>query len=197
MDFTPFPKIARLMRNIVVTEKIDGTNGCIGIDADGTVLAGSRSGWITPEKDNFGFAAWVRDHADELRQLGPGRHFGEWWGAGIGRRYGLKDKRFSMFNTYRWCLHGDEPKQYPTEDPAVFKSQTRLPACVGLVPILSEGPFDMDLVTLHLGELAHWGSRAAPGFMDPEGIVVFHSASGSLFKRTIKNDDIAKGKATP
>ena len=26
MEFTPFPKMPRLMRDIVVTEKIDGTN---------------------------------------------------------------------------------------------------------------------------------------------------------------------------
>jgi len=31
MEFTEFPKIARLSREVIVTEKIDGTNGCIYI----------------------------------------------------------------------------------------------------------------------------------------------------------------------
>jgi hypothetical protein len=73
----------------------------------------SRSRWITPDDDNFGFAAWVEANRDELLTLGPGRHFGEWWGSGIQRGYGLPkgEKRFSLFNVSRWgesrpaCCH--------------------------------------------------------------------------------------------
>src|SRR5687767_1693749 len=83
--FTPFPSISRLSRDIVVTEKLDGTNAQIHITQDGRVLAGSRNRWITPEADNFGFARWVAAHEDELRALGPGSHYGEWWGQGIQR----------------------------------------------------------------------------------------------------------------
>ena len=68
--FPAFPKIPRLRRAIVVTEKIDGTNALVSIDEAGVVRAGSRSRWITPEADNFGFAAWVAKHAEELRALG-------------------------------------------------------------------------------------------------------------------------------
>jgi hypothetical protein len=39
------------------------------------------------------------------------------------------------------------------------------------------------------------GSVAAPGFMDPEGICIYHEASGQLFKATLKNDDKPKGAA--
>jgi hypothetical protein len=89
IEFVEFPKIARLSREIVVTEKIDGTNGVIYVGEDGEVLAGSRSQWIATRAkggaDNFGFASWAEANADELRTLGPGRHYGEWWGSGSGQ----------------------------------------------------------------------------------------------------------------
>ena len=90
-EFVPFQKIARLNRGMTVTEKIDGSNAAIGIAEDGEVYAQSRKQLIFPGKstDNFGFAGWVAEHADELREgLGEGLHFGEWWGAGIQRRNG-------------------------------------------------------------------------------------------------------------
>ena len=102
MEFRKFNKIARLSREIVVTEKIDGTNGLIAIGEDGEFQVGSRNQWITPEKDNAGFARWAYDHKGELMTLGVGFHYGEWWGQGIQRGYGLKEKRFSLFNTSRW-----------------------------------------------------------------------------------------------
>ena len=182
LDFEPFPKIGRLVRGIVVTEKIDGTNAQIAISDDlVTVRAGSRTRWIAPGKstDNHGFAAWVEANADQLRQLGPGRHFGEWWGSGINRGYGLTggEKRFSLFNTGRWSNPADRP------------------SCCGVVPVLYAGPFDERAITTALDNLAQVGSVAAPGFMDPEGVVVFHTATNTLFKRTIKGDDAPKGLA--
>ncbi len=127
--FTPFPKIARLNREIVVSEKIDGTNACVQVLEDGTVLAQSRTRFITPENDNYGFARWVRENEDELRAgLGFGTHFGEWWGRGIQRGYGVDDKRFSLFNTQRW-----------TDD-------ALRPACCGVVPVLYAGLFDEKVI---------------------------------------------------
>lgn len=70
-EFTEFPKIARYSRECLVTEKIDGTNGCIFIGEDGEFLIGSRSQWITPERDNHGFARWAMENKDELMKLGP------------------------------------------------------------------------------------------------------------------------------
>lgn len=32
MDFKAFPKISRLRREIIITEKIDGTNGIVAIE---------------------------------------------------------------------------------------------------------------------------------------------------------------------
>src|SRR5258706_10163296 len=103
LPFESFDKIARYSRDCTITEKIDGTNGCIYVSEDGLeIMAGSRSRWITPKEDNFNFARWVEENREELLKLGPGRHFGEWWGCGIGRRYGIDGKRFSLFNTFRW-----------------------------------------------------------------------------------------------
>lgn len=174
-DFVPFPKISRFSRGAVVTEKIDGTNAQVLISEDGGIIAGSRTRWITPEDDNFGFAAWVRDHAEGLRKLGPGSHFGEWWGAGIQRRYGLTEKRFSLFNTSRWSdERGERPK------------------CCHVVPMLWSGQFDDFDSRKILDELREKGSVAAPGFMRPEGIVIYHLAAGKLFKKTLDRDDEPK-----
>lgn len=174
--FQAFGKIPRLNREVIVTEKIDGTNACVYISDDlETVAAGSRSRWITPEADNFGFARWVSERVDELRKLGPGLHFGEWWGAGIQRRYGLTEKRFSLFNVTRWA-------------------NAERPVCVGVVPELARG-LDIRAATEEaLAILRAEGSRAAPGFMKPEGVVVYHTASGQLFKATLDGDESPKGQ---
>lgn len=118
-EFGSFAKIPRLSRTAIATEKIDGTNAQIWISDDGSeIAAGSRNRWITPEDDNYGFARWVQEHRDQLITLGPGRHYGEWWGSGIQRRYGLAEKRFSLFNVQRWqhnenlppCIGVDLPR---------------------------------------------------------------------------------------
>ena len=190
--FTPFPKMARLQREVIVTEKIDGTNAQIHITDDGKMLFGSRTRWITPGDDNFGFARWATDHKDELMQLGPGRHFGEWWGRGIQRNYGLSYRRFSLFNVSRWCPHGEVPKAIPTADPRNVKLQDMLPACCHLVPILWQGLFYYCWPENILTRLRKEGSHAAPGFDRPEGIVLFHVAGNVGFKMTINNDGVPK-----
>jgi RNA ligase len=179
-EFRAFEKIARLSRDIIITEKIDGTNGVIYIGDDyQTIVAGSRNRWITPGKqDNFGFAAWVEEYKVALIPgLGPGYHYGEWWGAGIGRRYGLAEKRFSLFNVTRW-----------TDDVR--------PSYVGVVPTLYTGPFSEQAIYYALHGLSHEGSKAAPGFMQPEGVVIYHTASKTLFKKTLEGDERPKGASS-
>jgi len=175
MEFKPFDKLSRLKRNILITEKIDGTNGLVAVSECGTWLkVGSRNRWITPEDDNFGFAKWVMENRDELLKLGPGYHYGEWWGAGIQRGYGLTEKRFSLFNASRWGAHNPNT-----------------PACVSVVPVLYEG-LDWSMVDRSLMDLTTSGSRAAPGWAKPEGVVVYHSASRGLFKVTVEHDGVPK-----
>ena len=193
-EFTPFPKMPRLSRECIITEKIDGTNASVYINAYGDIIAGSRTRWITPEDDNFGFAQWVYDNAHALGKLGPGHHFGEWWGSGIQRNYGLKERRFSLFNTARWCLHGETPQAIPSADPRMVKMQEVLPECCGLVPVLYRGEFDTARAGFELDALHDFGSQAAPGFMKPEGIVIYHIAGNIGFKKTIEKDSEPKGK---
>jgi len=174
--FEEFPKIFRLYRDIIVTEKIDGTNAQVCVNDTGTaVRAGSRNRWIVPGEDGFGFASWVKAHETELLALGPGRHFGEWWGAGIQRKYATHEKRLSLFNTSRW---GD--------------ASTR-PACCHVVPVLYQGPFSEEAIRACAERLRVEGSVASPGFMNPEGICVFHVQSNALFKWTPLDGDGHKG----
>jgi hypothetical protein len=42
-EFAEFPKMARLSRECIITEKIDGTNAQICITDDGQMLVGSRT----------------------------------------------------------------------------------------------------------------------------------------------------------
>ncbi len=170
-EFPAFPKIPRLFKSngCVITEKIDGTNALIHVSEEGAVRAGSRNRWITPEADNFGFAQWVHDHTDELLQLGPGNHYGEWWGAGIQRRYGQAAKRFSLFNVDRWQANPPPP-------------------CCGVVPVLYRGPFETSEIRRVAHDLKETGSIAAPGFMDVEGVVIYHHATRGLFKHTFDGD---------
>ncbi len=195
--------MARLTRDCVITEKIDGTNAQIEIVASMEpisiaiaesfdkeislpvyMLAGSRTRYITPTDDNFGFAKWVQVNADALWTLGEGRHYGEWWGQGIQRGYGMTEKRFSLFNTARWADDRDREK-YPTDRPA----------CCSVVPVLYAGLFGPKHDENMLLKLQHEGSMAAPGFMKPEGVVVYHTAAGVYFKKTIEKDHEWKGKS--
>ncbi len=197
-EFQPFGKIARLRRSCLITEKIDGTNACVTIQRidgdeppvdetetarwyDGTgdlfiLRAQSRNRFITPPQDNSGFARWVYDHRAELVLLGEGRHYGEWWGQGIQRRYGLNEKRFSLFNAARW-----------SDD-----TGNERPACCHVVPVLYEGIFTTEAVDLSLEGLRRYGSHAAPGFDRPEGVIVYQVASKTYGKVLLENDDLPK-----
>ena len=99
-------------------------------------------------------------------------------GQGIQRNYSMTRKVFSLFNTSRWS------------DAAIR------PLCCDIVPVLYDGPLEdhgvMNGVKSSLSLLVEKGSIAAPGFMKPEGIIIFHKASNLLFKKTIEKDDEPK-----
>jgi len=178
MDFVPFKKIARLSRDMIITEKIDGTNACIYIGEDGEFLTASRTRWITPEVDNYGFSKWAHDNKEDLMNLGSGYHFGEWWGQGIQRGYELTEKRFSLFNVSKWGDTGEYER----------------PKCCYVVPTLYTGLFDTDSINVTIHHLELYGSEAALGYMRPERVVIFHTANGIMFKKTILNDEKGKGE---
>lgn len=217
IEFKAWPKIARFNKPMVVTEKLDGTNAAIGIRLlsefvyqkqtfvnnhedtepeymDGLlakvwsaklgmhygIYAQSRTRIITPGKgtDNYGFAQWVQDNAGTLvADLGPGLHYGEWWGNGIQRNYGLDHKRFSLFNVAKW-----EDVKFETPN-------------VDHVPVLAKYEFDTTIIRQIMGQLKTDGSRhpLALGHR-AEGVVVYHSAAGVLFKYLLDNPDTPKNK---
>jgi RNA ligase len=205
VEFRPWPKIPRLNREITITEKIDGTNACIivlpynedehydqfyqkrellGLVATGpttvaVVGAQSRTRLIQPGKttDNYGFAQWVQDNAVALVEtLGLGYHYGEWWGQGIQRNYGQTEKHFSLFNHHRWGY--EDLSAVPNLD---------------TVPLLYKGRYHGESVDLVLDLLREIGSVAKPGWMKPEGVVVWHSQSKQYYKVLLKGDDVPKG----
>lgn len=176
-EFQSFPKIPRLFRNVVITEKLDGTNAQIEILEDGTFLTASRNRYVTPDDDNYGFSKWAYENKEDLMTLGVGRHFGEWWGKGIARNYFQPTKKFSLFNTARW-------------------SESR-PKCCEVVPILYNGVFDTWVIEKIKRSLLKNGSIAAPGFMNPEGIIMYHEASKVMFKVLLENDELPKCDIKP
>lgn len=181
--FEPWPKIPRLRNEIItITEKLDGTNAQVLINEDNSIFVGSRNRWITPGKntDNYGFAQWVEENREEILKLGRGRHFGEWFGYGIGPRgYGLPNKRWALFNTYR-------PKE-------------TLPAVVENVTVLYQGPgLELSrIVSEVMADLKVNGSKHVPGYMRPEGIVVYSSLTKTRYKVLCENDDGPKSHPSP
>jgi len=175
-EFKKFNKIPRWNRPVIITEKIDGTNAQIYITESGEIFAGSRNKWLTVEDDNYGFASWVCENRNQLLQLGAGRHFGEWWGKGINRGYSSNHRSFSLFNVGKW-------------------NNGNIPNCVSVVPtlmVLQEAMHLNDAINECMSNLVEHGSYAAPGFMRPEGIVIYHEAAGQLFKHTMERDDVPK-----
>jgi hypothetical protein len=213
-EFQAWPKIPRLNRNCIATEKIDGTNAAVVIEKVGrgwpkhefelaridlegddpselAVFAQARKRLLNTNEaggkgsDNFAFAAWVKENALDLAAvLGEGRHFGEWWGAGIQRAYGLTEgeRHFSLFNSGRW--HDQQ---------ANGCGESVAPDCCSVVPVLAQGTNINAVAEEAIGMLAASGSFAAPGFDNPEGVVVFHTAARRNYKVTIEGDEAAKG----
>jgi hypothetical protein len=193
-DYPKFGSIARRYREITITEKIDGTNGLISINkceddpeklglcmGEFHIRAGSRNRWLTPEDDNFGFARWVHEHRESLvADLGEGMHYGEWWGLGIQRGYGLKEKRFSLFNVKRWYgIKFDTPN-------------------LSTVPVIFDQCANTDVniraALSLLQEHGSFGDFGGPRFMNPEGIVIWDHAARIYQKVTLENDGIPKSQ---
>jgi len=184
-EFRGFSKIARLSREMIITEKIDGTNGVIYIDENNNIFAGSKNRWLDEHNDNHGFYKWFMNNKEELLKLGKGYHYGEFWGKGIQRGYGLEEKRFSLFNVSRWVE--DRQKN-------LSEKQSYCPECCHVVPILYAGTFSEESINKTLIDLQTFGSIASWGFMNPEGIVIYHTAGNVLFKKTIENDEGGKNR---
>lgn len=204
LKFEKFPKIPRINGKCTITEKIDGSNGLIAFNEEGEMLVGSRKRQIYPEihmlgykgSDNFGFAQWAYKYKEELFEfLGKGYHYGEWAGQGIQRGYGLREKRFFLFNTKRFTSEGWIEKQISTDIKSIEKQiLTDDIKSIGLdvVPVLYEGNFHPVIIDYCMKRLETYGSIAISyddafingNFDNPEGIVIW--LNGHYYKHTFE-----------
>lgn len=152
------------------------------------VAAQSRKRLISPQDDNFGFARWVHENAHALVEvLGEGRHFGEWWGSGIQRGYGLKngERYFSLFNVSRWNEKDEDTDMLLPHGKVELETIPQLRT----VPLLATTEtFDTEHVNWILSLLESEGSQAVDHLWDAEGVIVYHTASGQVYK-AFCNDD--------
>ncbi len=203
-EFHAWGKTTRVDSPVVVTEKIDGTNGVIFVDPEThNVWAGSRNRWLvgitesgyqmwqspkmdvaaTPAVDNYGFGQYVCDNHQALAHLlGDGHHYGEWWGQGIARGYAQNVKRFQVFDV----RHSADPGW----DDAAWQA-----ARLGTVPVMYEGPMDHVAIDICSSTLLKRGSVIAPGYMHPEGLVVRFDHNGVRFKKVL--DKVGPPKDRP
>lgn len=175
MEFHSFSKILHIGKAFMtITQKIHGSNAQILIyEKDGAVdlTCGSRSRWIIPEDDNYGFASFVHKHKEEfIDKLGIGRHFGEWAGKGINSGEGLSHKTFFLFNHVKFL---DPP----------------LPPNTSIVPVLYKGKMDMTAIDETMERLKTNGSYICPGYMKPEGIVI--EIDGQRYKKVFEPEEVA------
>lgn len=181
-EFKSFDKILHIGKlYMTITQKIHGSNAQLLIKKvynewqpaecgyqDWALYAGSRTRWLTPDDDNYGFCKWVIENRHELiYKLGEGRHYGEWAGPGINAGEGLKEKTFCLFNFRRWI--GKE-----------------LPSRVTTIPVLYRGTISLDAITDAMERLKTQGSFLVPGYMKPEGIVV--ELDGQLYKNVFDEE---------
>lgn len=178
VEFRGFGKLQRLYdsrHGVVITEKVDGTNGAIHVRDGRVVGVQSRKRLIYPGKDNFGFATWVSENNDLIAEiLGDGLHYGEWYGKGIQRGYGLDERRFALFNTSRWkdLAHPDLPQLHGV--PELYSGSIEES---GLDTAVSEA----------LAVLQDTGSGVNPGYQNYEGIVVHFPDSQTSFKHVVNS----------
>lgn len=167
MEFQAFEKIGSLKKiDMAVTQKIHGTNAAVyiyeytstnGISHEPRIgiRCQSRSRFIFPGDDNYGFASFVEINKQEfIRLLGPGLHFGEWAGPGINSGEGLTQKTFVLFDWWK------------------FPPERQLPPQTTVVPLLYSGPFNLEVLEGLATNLKSYGSKLVPGFMRPEGMVI-------------------------
>lgn len=208
LTFESWPKIPRWSNETVtITEKIDGTNAAViilpyDIDHEPLIQDGyahvwawqndegkfgqsftfatqSRKRFIKPGKDtdNAGFAGWAWERMESLIMLlGYGKHYGEWWGRGIQRGYDRDEKFFSLFNPWRYEDMGIEGELWGLE----------------IVPTLYTGNAGFLTVDVILATLEKEGSKAAPGYMRPEGVIIQSALTRTAYKAFTWDDGLPK-----
>lgn len=220
LAFQPWPKIHRLYRDVLITEKIDGTNACVCVvpldevldrsyertetyrrPSDGTLVGGDES-------SHPGIV--VGDHVvfaqSRKKVISPGAdNYGFAWfvrdnarelaaSLGEGRHFG------------EWYGKGIQSGYGATEKRFALFNVARwaevaalgaLPWGVTTVPLLYEGVFTDTCVQSALSSLTTTGSRAVGarrGFA-AEGVVVYFKQANQSFKVLLEDDAVSKFEA--
>ena len=176
MEFKSFPKIQALHKaKMSITQKLHGTNAQVYIYLDENTGAldlkcGSRTRWISPIDDNYGFAKFVHENKQEfIDKLGEGHHFGEWIGEGINSGEGLIERQFVLFDWWK----------FPQDRP--------LPPRTSVVPVLYNGDLNFDKIYETMNDLKENGSKLVNGFKRVEGIVV--DLDGTRYKKVFDPEE--------
>lgn len=176
VEFEAWPKIPReVLGEVIITEKMDGTNACVIIQDGEIVGVQSRKRMLNIGKtnDNYGLAQYVYDNQEKFLALGEGRHYGEWVGLGIqSNPHEFPEKRFYLFNTLRWGEHNKPPEG------------------IYVVPTLYKGPYSASIIDDVMNKLKL--SSEADGYK-AEGCVVYFPKINSMEKHTF---EYSKGKWT-
>lgn len=221
LDFLAWPSIPRLNRNMIVTEKIDGTNAAIIIEHHGVYSGEDAVHYVERHEDD-----WSTFRVTDSETF-PGQHevfeigaqsrkrlihpgddnfgFAAWvWdnatalldALGEGRHYG----EWWGSGIQRGYSLAKGEKRFSLFNVSRYSGidfQSYGLTNVSTVPLLWEGPFDMGVISGLVEELKRDGSFAADlgvgtRFHNPEGVVVFHQAANQVFKVTCENDESPK-----
>jgi len=172
LEFKPWRSIEKYDGvHVTITEKIHGTNAHVHVvkDEAGNLRAhAAKRTSYARVGEHFGFGSYVAANEAEIcGKLGEGRHYGEWVGPGVNSDYGLKEKVFVLFNH---AYH--QPR----------KDAGQLPPQMDVVPVLYDGPYEPGLVERVKANLRASGSKFAPGFARPEGVVITFPQFGTTLK---------------
>ena len=114
-------------------------------------------------QDGSYLAEYLLSKGHEVRKLGSGYHYGEWWGHKIQRGYGLKHRVFSLFQTR--CKE--------------------LPQCVNTVPCLGQTNFSdlkNTIQNLWLEKMSWCAKEQGVDYESCEGFIVLSALTGIRYK---------------
>lgn len=199
-EFKAWPKTPRLNKNMVVTEKIDGTNACVNIQpatpvlrADGSEYPGNPRLFPgeTVGMHEIEGILYVVTAQSRNRVITPGDDNYGFAGWVQGNAQALVETLGAGYHFGEWWGSGIN-RGYGYSNGERFFSLFNTAKWSGVdlsavpnmrvVPVLYEGEFDTERVRYELGELLDGGSYVAPDYMNPEGVCVYHEAARQVFK---------------
>lgn len=200
--FTAWPKTPRYkdVPFCIITEKIDGTNGCVIVKDNEVVGAQSRNRMLIAKKDgdkewqrygdNMGFGEWVINNSSYLANLGNGYHYGEWAGPGIQKNpHKFEEKRFFLFDVLRYENHPYVTEPCPPEEAwsCIFKWDWFYHGTnCSVVDELYRGPIYNDVVYDIMSQLKN---KASDYGYEPEGIIIHYPQFNHREKLTFRNQE--------